>query len=326
MHGRDALIDTVRQGLAQAGYYVSDRVDIRPVSFDIAARRDNQLLLIKVLTNIDALPERVASEMKVLARFLHARPIVIGIKSGAGVLEDGVVYERHGIPILAPQTFFDEILHEAPPLVYAAPGGYYVRIDGGTLASLRRTRNLSLGDLAKVAGVSRRSISMYEEGMSATVEAATRLEDYLETELIEPVVGGIVPGRAAEEPGPMPDPVDTTEGFEREVYVALTALGYEVVQTERSPFNALSQERKTLILTSIPRDDGTMQRKARLVANLAGVTERPGVFFVRRRTTRTEIHGSAIITRDELAKLSDPEDIVELIMQRGKLPKRNPDL
>lgn len=318
---RDSLIDTIRQVLAQAGYYVSDRVDLRPVSFDVAARRDNELLLLKVLTNIDALSERVAAEMKVLARFLHARPVVIGVKSGAGALESGVVYERHGVPIVAPETFVDEVLHEAPPLVYAAPGGYYVRINGAQLGELRRRRNISLGELAKVAGVSRRSISMYEEGMSATVEAATRLEDFLETELIQPLVQGLVPrrDRPAPDDEPVPDAVETTEGFEREVYLALTTLGYEVVQTQRSPFNAISQQHKTLILTSVPRDDGTMQRKARLVANLAGVTERPGVFFVRRRTTRTQIEGSAVITHEELAKLSDPEDVVELILQRSKL-------
>lgn len=313
MQSRVALIDFIREVLQRGGYYVSERCDIRPVSFDIAARRDNELIILKILTNIDALSERVAAEMKVLARFLQAKPIVVGTKNGAGPLEEGVVYERYGIPILSPQTFVDDILHEAPPLVYAAPGGYYVRINGGTLAEVRRERNISLGEIAKVAGVSRRTISMYEEGMSATVEAAMRIEEFLDVPIIQPLTSDESFGRKQPDPEePLPDAVDTTEGFEREVYLALKELGYEVVQTARSPFNAISQERKTLILTNVPRDDGSIQRKAKLVANLSVVTERPGVFFVRRQTTRTEIEGSAVIAQEELARFSDPADIVEI--------------
>ena len=41
--------------------------------------------------------------------------------------------------------------------------------------------------LADVAGVSRRTIQMYESGMGAMIDAALRLEEYLDTEIIETV-------------------------------------------------------------------------------------------------------------------------------------------
>jgi len=90
------------------------------------------------------------------------------------------------------------------------------------------------------------------------------------------------------------------------------------VSTQRSPFDALTTERTTLILTSVPGEDGSAQRKARLVASLSRVTERPGVFFVRRRTSRTDIQGTAVVSREELAKVRAPEDIVQLILERGR--------
>ncbi|MBW3584128.1 MAG: helix-turn-helix domain-containing protein, partial [Euryarchaeota archaeon] len=208
-------------------------------------------------------------------------------------------------------------LHEMQPLVFAAPGGYYVRLDGSALQRLRRERNLTLGELAKAAGVSRRTISMYEEGMSATVDAAMRLQEFLEEEIARPLLGMDVPHPDEDEtPDELPDVLDTTDGFEREVYHALKELGYEVVPTERSPFNALSSQRETLILTSVTRDDGAVVRKARLVASLSEVTERPGVFFMRRKTSRTQIEGSAVVHQEELAKARDPEDLVQLILER----------
>ena len=297
---RLALIEHVRGSLARAGYFVSERCDIRPVSFDVVARRDNDLLVLKVLTNIDALGERVANEMKVLARFLGGRAIVTGEKSGAGVLEQGVLYYRHGIPILHVESLIDCVLQDVPPFVYAAPGGYYCRLDAAALARARHMRRVSLGELAQVAGVSRRTISMYEDGMSATLEAALRLEEFLGEALVRPLMdarGEAVPQEKRPDPAPeaapadpstpddavaRPDWLETTDGFEREVYTALHELGYEVVPTARSPFNALSQERQTLILTSVTREDGATIRKARLVASLSAVTERPGVFFARR--------------------------------------------
>lgn len=327
MESRSALIEHVRSTLAQFGYAVSERCDIRPVSFDLVARRGDDLLVLKVLTNVDALSERVATEMKVLARFLGAQAIVTGDKSGSGPLEEGVLYYRHGLPILKTASLIECIVGDVPPFVYAAPGGYYCRLDAEALARARKEGQVSLGELAHVAGVSRRTISMYEDGMSATVEAAVRLEEFLGEALVRPLMdphGHAVAqeprgqGRPRDDEVTAPDWFETTEGFEREVYEALHGLGFDVVPTNRSPFNALSRQHQTLVLTSITRDDGATVRKARLVASVSQVTSRPGVFFSRRRTTRTEIAGSAVVSQEELAKADDAEQILELILERGR--------
>src|SRR5438105_3699465 len=99
---RGDLIEQVRAVLARSGFTVSERCDLRPVSFDLVARRERDLVMVKILGNVDALSEPIAQEIKVLCKFLDARPILVGLRSGAGNLEDGVVYNRHDIPIMTP--------------------------------------------------------------------------------------------------------------------------------------------------------------------------------------------------------------------------------
>ena len=118
---------------------------------------------------------------------LDATPIVIGERSSSGSLEAGIVYSRFNISIISNDTLADLLLEDAPPFIFAAPGGLYVKLDSDMLRAAREERGISLGTLAETAGVSRRTIQMYEGGMSAMIDAAVRLEEYLDAPIIEPV-------------------------------------------------------------------------------------------------------------------------------------------
>lgn len=313
---RSDLLEQARVVLARAGYAVSERCDLRPVSFDLVARRDRDLLLVKVLTNVDALSEPVAQEIKLLCKFLDARPLLVGLRSGTGPLEDGVVYARHEIPIVTLPTLAGQVLHGDAPMVFAAPGGFYVHLDATTLRQARQAMDLSLGVLAQMAGVSRRAIQMYEEGMSASIDAAMRLEEFLQTELIRP----LDPTRAFDPSGYEPAPptvepeVDPVEAMIRGL---LEGLGYEVRATRRSPFNALSTQEKDTLLTGMGHDSPQLRRRARLVTSISHVTERPG-FFIVERTTKTTLEGTPVVDRRELRRLADPEAVLELIFERSR--------
>ncbi len=300
--------------MAQAGYAVSERCDLRPVSFDLVARRDRHLLILKVLTNVDALSEPVAQEIKLLCKFLEGRPVLVGMRAGTGALEDGVVYCRHDIPIVTPATLAAFVLSGEAPMVFAAPGGFYVNLDADALRAARIERGLSLGVMASVAGVSRRAIQMYEEGMSASIDAAVRLEEFLDSELIRPMdpLTSFDPSRYEEPPA-----AAGTDPVEQLLTRLLQGLGYEVRATKRSPFNALSTQERHTFLTGIGPDAASMQRRARVVHSVSRITERPG-FFVVERTTRTELHGVPIIDREQLRRVSDPESFLELILERAR--------
>ncbi len=312
---RTDLLGSVQQILARAGFTVSERCDLRPVSFDLVARREKDLLLLKVLTNVDALSDAVAHEIKLLCRFLAARPILVGLRAGTGELEDGVVYARHDIPIVTPNTLTDYVVEGEAPMVFAAPGGFYVQLDTHALRAARQQLEMSLGAMAQVAGVSRRAIQMYEEGMSASIDAAMRLEEALGAELIRPVdpFRGFDASKLREpELPPAEEPQDPMEQLVRSF---LEGMGFQVRSTRRSPFNALSTQRDDTLLTGMGRDSPQLRRRAKVVSSISHITGRPG-FFVVERTTRTSIEGTPTMSRTELRSLTDPEAILELILER----------
>lgn len=312
---RVELLEQVRALLARAGFAVSERCDLRPVSFDLVARRDRSLLLLKVLTNVDALGEAVANEIKLLCRFLDARPILVGLRAGTGPLEDGVVYMRHDIPIVTPDTLTDHILQGEAPMVFAAPGGFYVHLDAQELRAARQARGVSLGVMAQIAGVSRRAIQMYEQGMSASIEAAMRLEEFLDADLVRPM-DPFTSFDPVDFESPQEGPPPAQDPTEALVRTLLEGLGYQVRATRRSPFNALSTDDDATLLTGMGKDSPHLRRRARIVTSISRITERPG-FFVVERTTRTSIEGTPAVNRRELRRLDDPQAILDLILERS---------
>ena len=72
---REDLINTTRAILAKAGYDISAPLSLRSVCFDVVGRKGDTLLIIKILSNVDAFSRENAEEMKVLAEMLHACPL-----------------------------------------------------------------------------------------------------------------------------------------------------------------------------------------------------------------------------------------------------------
>ena len=82
---RKEVINEVRDVLAHLGFFVSESHTIRSISFDIVARRDDILLIIKALGNVDAFSKENAKELQVLANLLQGSPFIIGSKSSSKV-------------------------------------------------------------------------------------------------------------------------------------------------------------------------------------------------------------------------------------------------
>lgn len=309
---RETLIEDLREALAKTGFFLSDRHGERGLCFDFVARRDAQLLIIKVLQNVDALSKATADELKVIAWTLKGAPVVIGERSGTGPLEEGVTYTRFDVPILSRNTFLEFFEDGVPPFIYSAPGGLYVRLDADALKRLREERTLSLGSLAEMAGVSRRTIQMYLEGMSASIDVAARLEEVLGEPLVLPV-DPFALIREAEQA--LRSPV-VLEAFERELFQRLQRLGYDVLPTVRSPFDAFTQHDEKTLLTGVESPDTNLEKKAAIVSNIGRVVERDAVLFVERRSIRVTIQGLPVIAREELKKVRDRDAVEDLIAER----------
>ncbi|HVO77272.1 MAG TPA: transcriptional regulator [Methanomassiliicoccales archaeon] len=313
MH-REELIAKVRETLARAGFYVSKPLNMRSISFDVVARRDRALLIIKILSNVDAFSKENADEMKALAEALQASPLMVGERSGSGPVEDGIVYSRFSVPIICAQTLTDLLLDGIPPFIFAAPGGLYVKLDSLALRKARDERGISLGNLAEVAGVSRRTIQMYESGMGAMIDVAVRLEDYLNQPIVVPV--DIMDYRHAEATPPIPDAA-SMDDFTKQIFLRLEHMGFSVVPTAKCPFEALTKDHEVLILTGVGHKETKLVEKAKVVSDLGKVTERRSVIFIERVKSRSSIEGTALIGRDELKAMDEADKLFHLVEQRS---------
>ena len=313
---RNELLGEIREILTNAGFYVSDLCSIRPIGFDLVARRDNSLLIIKVLTNIDALSEDVAKELSVLSILLRGNPVLVGEKSGTGLLEDHVVYDRFGIQAITSETLRSHLLEGAKLKVYAAPGGLYVNLDRERLKKLRQEHDLSLGSFARFVSVSRRTASMYEEGMSARAEVADKIEELLGS-TISTSIDILTPSNMEKKE------VATFQGnrelireFKQEIFSILEQVGYKIIPVERAPFEALSKDRQRILLTCVHRYDKKLQKKAQIISSISKITERYAVVFTDKEVAKTNIEGTPLIVKKELKKIRGPEEILELIIER----------
>jgi len=155
-------------------------------SIDIIARRGSEKLLIKVSLEVDSVGYKEAYELTAISSVFGGLGVLVGRKTKKKELEDYVIYERHGIPALTPETL-EELVEREEIFVYADRGGYYVRVDGRKLKEKREEMNMSLGDLAYLLGVSRKAVYEYEKSkMNLSLTTALRLVEIFGDEILVP--------------------------------------------------------------------------------------------------------------------------------------------
>lgn len=305
---RDELIDRAREVFSLAGYQLSVQCDVRPISFDFAARNNELFLLVKVLSNIDGLNEATASDIRHLAALFKAVPLVIGEKTKNKPIEDDTVYIRYGVPCISLMTLSDYIIEGVPPLVYAAPGGLYVEIDGDLVRKQRLEHGISLGELAKLLGVSRRSVSKYEEGMNASVDVALRLEEVLDVPLAVPLHlprfqrDNVLPDKAIPSSGSTP--------LEREIMTLLTKIGFSVYPTQRAPFDTLSRDMDDIVLSGVSEYSPVVRRRAIFMSSLSRLAGAYSMFIIDSHVYTDHIDDTILLRPDEIKKITDKDELL----------------
>ncbi len=311
---RTELLTSIREILRSAGFSVSDPCTIRLPGFDLVARRDDTLLIIKALANIDGLSEEVGKELRALAYLLKATPLLIGEKNGVNNLEDDVVYFRFGIQAVTLLTLVDHVVEKTPVDAYAAPGGLYVNLDKEKIRRLRQERNISLGAFARHVHVSRRTVRMYEDGMSARIDIAIRIEELFEQPVTTPI--DLLKPLLVETERLPSYKNDHMKEFQREVFSKLQQVGYKIIPMDRCPFEALSKEKEKILLTCVQEYNKKLEDKAHLMSSISKITEKHAVVFTNKDINKKNVKGTPIIMRKDLKKIRDPEDVFTLILER----------
>ena len=296
---KEELLHATHMLLTRSGFYCSQICRIRPSSFDFVARRDNLLLIIKVLNNIDSISENTAKELIYIARLLGGLPIIVGEKTCSTFLEDDVVYFRYGVPILTQKTL-ENYIRGRMPVVCAAPGGFYVNIDGETFSRLKKEKGLSIGQLARIAGVSRKTIQMYEKGERATVEVAEKIAQHLGYEFIKPIT--LFEEIEKEE-------IEMKE-IKDELLKIMREIGAFIFPTYRSPFQAVSKLLDKIFIVGI--NDRRIFERAKIISNISKVTERKSIILAEKSNMKF-IEGMPVIEKRELKRVREVEELIELL-------------
>jgi len=200
-----------------------------------------------------------------------------------------------------------------PPYVFSAPGGFYVKIDSDLIKEARKERKISLSRLADIAGVSRKAIQKYEKGMGADLDVALKLQEFLGEDLILP----LNPLDRSEECEYSIDLLEGLNRFDKDIFEYLTSIGYRIVPTWKCPFEAITEDEKDVLLTGVGSEESPeIKQKAKIVSDIAHITERNSVIFLKKRVTRVNIEGIPLIDIDELGTISSKQDITELLKER----------
>jgi putative transcriptional regulator len=174
--------------LKEAGFSVSERCCARPSCFDFAARKNATLILLKVQLDIDNLSHSDSVELKSISEHMSAASLMVGEKAREKPLEDDTVYSRYEVLVVTPKTFENSVIRKTHPLIHAGPGGYYVEIDNEAIKKRRQELGLSVGEIADLVGISRRTLYGYEHHMAkASVASAYNIVYILGVPVAKPI-------------------------------------------------------------------------------------------------------------------------------------------
>lgn len=336
---RNQIIKEIYQLLNKEGFETSNIYE--QSCFDFVARKKLLLLLFKILVNIDSINESHVQEIRQISHVFLASPLIVGLKSKNHILEEDVVYERHGLPAIGIETLKNMIIYDEYPEILADRGGYYVKINGNVLKEYREEYSLSLKDLADLAHVSRATMYKYENGMvRANTETAIALEEILNTkitldiDLFEPYKEDIkLKADLAKNNNVKNNQKNTnnsskpSNSITQDNAINLAKLGFGVVSTNKSPFDALAkveivnkkQTQNPLIANLDVQDENnkkTLKKMAISLKDLSLITSSDSFFILKDKKINESIEGIPVVKSWEMKEVGDSKEFLKLIKER----------
>lgn len=306
-----AFLDDVEENVEAAGFIVSERCTARPSCFDLAARREDKVVLFKCTSNLTSVSKEKASELRLIAQYLSATPLIMSERTSKSLMGDDAVYIRHGVQAITPQTLVDAIVHGRLPLVEAKPGGFYVQLDEDAIRGRRLEMRLSLGQVASMIGVSRRTVYGYERGLTrASVEAALRLEATLGVPAVVPIDLFKETAKRKKAIFKRTDPVNEALGH---VVDKFSRLGFQVACTKMAPFDfiAWKSDGKRIIGGFTEKREERAEKRVQETVSVANVTMCQTVFIG--KDMETTSNEASMVRYEEFLEIQGIEGLCDLL-------------
>ncbi|MFH0817153.1 MAG: helix-turn-helix domain-containing protein [Candidatus Micrarchaeota archaeon] len=290
-------IRTLGEELAKEGFTAF----VCPTSggcFDIVARSEEGLILIKVLQNIDGFTNEQASDLKNIAGMASAKPFIVGEQTKEFILEANTLYVRHGIPAVNLATFRQMVFERTLPekRKFRKLG---VSIDPEKLVSRRKELELTVEELSGKAGIGKKTLYRYEHGVT--------LADEKKLKKLEEILG---PGiRRGIDPFTKPELGNTFEFH-----------GFSAIEARAAPFQVLGKEEKkktNKVMMGKEADKRTMLKRAETYTRISGIFESYSCFLVKSSNSNS-LGGIPLIREEELQGLKKAKELLKLIEERGE--------
>jgi len=296
--------------LKEANFIVSRICCSRPSCFDFTARKSENLIFIKVQSGIDNLSPSDSLELKGVSECFSAASLIISEKAREKPLEDDTVYSRYNVLAVTQKTFENIVLRKINPLIQAGPGGYYVEIDSDAIKRRRQELGLSVGEIAEMIGISRRTLYGYERGMAkASVTAAYNLVWTLGI----PVAKSInVFGKSIKQRPCFLSKARYAIARSKLLHKIFRQFArYNITTVKKAPFDFVITvpEEKMKIIGGIARDkERELNRRVNEILSVSKVVQAHPILITEgRKPSNDDI---LCIREEELSKIKTPEDLI----------------
>jgi len=219
--------------------------------FDMLARKETRILLIKILEDANSISEEYARQMNHIASYVTASPLIIAEKAGNKIY-DNIVYSRFGIYTLNFNTFKSSVENKFP-FIKSDHAGLTAHLIGDKIRKIREERNISLGDISRKIGVSKKMIQKYEKGEAdVTVNKALKIYD-------------IFGHRVFNKIDIFETPLKESQKTKSIVSKKYSDLGFESIDTKKVPFDVIAKKEKEIILTKVGDDTRQLDSLSKLI-------------------------------------------------------------
>lgn len=308
---RTEILGNVESLFEDAGFHLSRRCCTKPHCFDFVARREDNLLFTKVQPNIGNIYEKDAYGLTTLSDAFHATSLFICEKTRNKPIEDDTLYMRYGVRAITLRTLEDALFQGFGPLIEAGPGGYYVKLDGEAIRKERLEKGLSIGKVAEVLGVSRRTLYGYERGLAkASVLTSYKLASILGIPVVEPL--------------DLFQPIAKTEGFLatarriisesrflRFIIKKLRQFNFTVFQLRRAPFDFVARSPMngvTLIGAIAYEEEDNFAIKTEEIVSISKVVGAQPIYLT--DSDNIFVDSIPLIQREDFKKIKCCEDLM----------------
>jgi len=272
--------------------------------FDIAAKKEYKML-IKASFNVDGLSEEHALSLRAISYFISAYPLIVSVKTNIGFLDDKIIYSRFQIPVITPRMFDLLVRNEEIPLIEATKGKHLVAIDCEILKTKRKEMGLSLKELSRLVGISKKALYEIEnKRVNPSFETVEKLEKVLKVNLKQ----------SFKLERPRPAYLKPKNNFQRRISKEFRRIGIENSCVYSAPFELVGKERYSLI-TRLSRDTNEIKRKYQTIKKISSFFSSRAI-FITKNARETSINGIPVLLESELKEIESTREFNKLLSEK----------